>query len=382
MAASSTQHAEEHSSGLRHQIEAETSAEMMNDPPRHNENRQCQAGEDIMHYLSLKKCDEPLGQFLDGIATQPVGVPYGMQRPDSSHRGQTKRKRLAYVESVETELEKQLRLEKLEEKSRNKDAAAYILCFSRTIAKSMLEGTAACGLDHTGEKTIVRSDAQKAIGNKGGSASGEVQMVKESRLDLLGRDLGQERVYAHGGVKDTGYAAVHDYFSAEQEPSAFGDVVEAVEQRVALNITCDLSGVQAHESMLMTDWVLDAVIYTEPTTALESDQLVVGLVGTPAEQELALENNKQLVAGVSRRRQNNADRRKVLKERRQLASTSIVLEQHKALEGGVDSAVKLQDNSVNTLGRLSEVIYASADGGVVEQDQAGMAVCRSSVPGQ
>ena len=287
------------------------------------------------------------------------------------------------MESVETELEKQLRLEKLEEKSRNKDAAADILCFSRTIvAKSTLEGTAACGLDHTGEKTTVRPDAQKAIGNKGGSASGEVQMVKESRLDLLGGDLGQERVYAHGGVKDTGYAAVHDYFSAEQEPSAFGDVVEAVEQRVALNITCDLSGVQAHESMLMTDLVLDAVIYTEPTMALESDQLVVGLVGTPAEQELALENNKQLVAGVSRRRQNNADRRKVLKERRQLASTSIVLEQHKALEGGVDSAVKLQDNSVNTLGRLSEVIYASADGGVVEQDQAGMAVCRSSVPGQ
>ncbi len=51
------------------------------------------------------------------------------------------------MESVESELEKQLRLEKLEEKRRNKVAAADILCFSRKIAAtSTLEGTAACAL--------------------------------------------------------------------------------------------------------------------------------------------------------------------------------------------------------------------------------------------
>ena len=42
-----------------------------------------------MQYVSLKECDEPLGQFLEGIATQPVGVPY--VRRGQTHHTEVKR---------------------------------------------------------------------------------------------------------------------------------------------------------------------------------------------------------------------------------------------------------------------------------------------------
>ena len=232
--------------------------------------------------------------------------------------------------------------------------------------------------EHAGEMFSVCPDDKKAKGNTGGSVSGEAQMGKEPRREVLGGELRQEHVYALGIATRTAYVTVGDIYSAEGEPSAFGDGVEVIEQQAALyNSICELRGIHANDSLL-------AGTTTEPATVLESGQLVAVVVGTPAEQEPALESEKQVVAGISRRQKNNADRRNVLKERKSgVAGTGCVLEQHKAMEGGVDNAVKLHDSSVVMVGQNGHRFgerYTLAEGRDMEQDQAGMSVSRSSFP--